>query len=88
MDTTIELAEAAARFLEIMDRVAAGETIFITRDARILAEIRPLQRTNSDEAAARIRALGERVAERNAHDAPWPAQGQSLRQVAHERRRR
>ena len=82
---TIGLAEAKARLSEMIDRVEAGETIIIARNSEPVAELRPLKRLTPAEAVARIRAIGKRVAKRNAGKAPWPAKGQRLRDVAHQR---
>jgi prevent-host-death family protein len=85
---TIGLAEAKARLSEMIDRVEAGETIVISRNALPVAELRPLRRLSPEEAVAKIRAIGKRVAKRNAGKPPWPGEGQSLREIAHKGHRR
>jgi len=88
MNVTIGLAEAKARFSEIVDRVQTGETIIIARNSEPVAELRPLRRPTPEETVARIRAIGRRVAKRNARKAHWPPRGRTLREVAHEGHRR
>lgn len=63
-DTVAPVAEASIRELrnhggEVMDRVAAGEHITITRDGKAVAELRPLPRPRATAAAlvARFRRL-------------------------------
>jgi prevent-host-death family protein len=85
---TIGLAEAKARLSEIIDRVEAGETIVIARNAEPVAELKPLRRLSAEEAVAKIRAIGKRIARRNASKPPWPPKGVRLRDVAHEGHRR
>jgi prevent-host-death family protein len=85
MNVTIGLAEAKARLSEIIDRVEAGETIVIARNTEPVAELRPLRRPTAEETIARIRAIGRRVAKRNARKRAWPGGGQSLREIAHQR---
>lgn len=87
MNTTIGLAEAKARLSEVLDRVEAGETIIIARNAEPVAELKPLRRLSPEEAVSRIRAIGKRVAKRNAKKAAWPPRGRTLRDVAHQRHR-
>ena len=41
---TVSLADAKARFSEIIDRVAAGETVCITRRGKPVAQIGPVDR--------------------------------------------
>jgi len=84
MKETIGLAEAKARLSEIVDRIECGETVLIARNGEPVAELRPLRRLTPEEAVARIREIGKRVANRNAGKPPWPPQGQSLRDIAHE----
>ncbi|MGC2407361.1 MAG: type II toxin-antitoxin system prevent-host-death family antitoxin [Candidatus Cybelea sp.] len=85
MSMTIGLAEAKARLSEIIDRVEAGETIVIARNAEPVAELRPLRRPTTEEAISRIQAIGRRIAKRNARKRAWPGGGKSLRDIAHER---
>ena len=87
MSVPIGLAEAKARLSELIDRVESGETIIISRNGGAVAELRPLQRVSPEEAAAKIRAIGKRVAKRNAKKAPWPPAGKSIRDIIHERHR-
>jgi prevent-host-death family protein len=88
MNRTIGLAEAKARLSEIIDRVEAGETVIIARNAQPVAELTPLRRPSPQETVAIIRAIGKRVARRNAAKAPWPSKGVRLRDIAHEGHRR
>jgi len=88
MNMTIGLAEAKARLSEIVDRVQAGETIVIARNSEPVAELRPVRRPTVEETVAQIRAIGRRVAKRNARKAPWPARGRALRAVAHQGHKR
>ncbi len=87
MSTTIGLADAKARLSEVIDRVEAGETVIISRNGNAVAEMRAVRPVSPEEAVARIRAIGKRVAKRNAGKAPWPPAGKSLREIAHERHR-
>jgi antitoxin (DNA-binding transcriptional repressor) of toxin-antitoxin stability system len=87
MIQTIGLADAKARFSEIVDRVEAGETVVISRNGDPIVEMRPLHRLSAAEAVEKIRAIGKRVAKRNAGKPAWPPEGESLRNVAHNRHR-
>lgn len=87
MSMTIGLADVKARLSEIVDRVQAGETIVISRNGDPVVEMRPLQRLSPAEAAAKIRAIGKRVAKRNEDKSAWPVESQSLRRAAHDRHR-
>lgn len=87
MNQTIGIAEAKARLSEVIDRVESGETIIIARNGSPVAELRPLGRVSPADAVKRIRAIGLRVAKRNRGKKPWPASGESLRNVAHDRHR-
>ena len=85
---TIGLAEAKAKLSEILDRVEAGESVVISRHGAPVAEIRPFKSPSVADTVARIRALRRRVAKRNAGKAPWPPEGTSWRDIAHEGHRR
>lgn len=85
MGMTIGLVDLKARLSEIVERVEAGEIIVISRNGNPVVEMRPLQRLAPAEAAAKVRAIGERVAKRNKGKAAWPPEGQSLRRIAHAR---
>ncbi len=87
MNQTIGIAEAKARLSEVIDRVESGETIIIARNGSPVAELRPLGPLSPADTAERIRAIGLRVAKRNKGKAPWPASGERLRDIAHDRRR-
>jgi len=59
--------DAKTRFGELLDRVARGEEIIITRHDRPVARIVPEGRPSLEqrrEAIARLRALSERIAAR------------------------
>jgi prevent-host-death family protein len=84
MSMTIGLAEAKAKFSEIVDRVESGETFVISRNGQAVAELRPVKRMTPAEAVARIRELQARISKRNAGKPPWPADGRRLREVMHE----
>jgi prevent-host-death family protein len=43
--TTVSLAEAQAHLLELLEKVAAGQEIVITRDDTPLAQILPIRKT-------------------------------------------
>lgn len=88
MNMTIGLAEAKARLSELVDRVEFGETVIIARNDQPVAELRPLRRLSPQQAVEKIRAIGKRVARRNASKAPWPPKGTRLRDVAHQGHRR
>lgn len=87
MTKTIGLADAKARFSEIVDRVEAGETVIISRNGDPVLEMRALHRLSSAEVVAKIREIGRRVAKRNAGKPAWPPEGERLRNVAHDRHR-
>jgi prevent-host-death family protein len=87
MSVTIGLAEAKARLSEVIDRVEGGETIVISRNGAPVAELRPLRRASPEETVKNIRAIAKRVAKRNKDKEPWPASGQSLRDIARSRHR-
>jgi prevent-host-death family protein len=87
VSVTIGLAEAKARLSEVIDRVETGETIIISRNGQPVAELRPLRRVSAEETVKRIRAIAKRVAKRNKDKEPWPADGRSLREIAHSRHR-
>lgn len=62
--------EAKTRFGKILERVARGEEIIITRHEKPVARIVPEGRGNLDEvrkAAAGLRALRQRIAVRMGH---------------------
>jgi prevent-host-death family protein len=88
MKMTIGLAEAKAKLSEILDRVESGETVVISRNGTPVAEIRPLKAPSVADTVARIRALRQRIAKRNAGKPPWPPEGKSWRDIAHEGHRR
>jgi prevent-host-death family protein len=84
METTIGVAEAKARLSEVIDRVEAGETIVIARNGEPIVELRSVRRRSPEETVQRIRAIAERVRKRNAGKNAWPADGRSLREIAHD----
>ena len=84
MKMTIGLAEAKAKLSEILDRVEAGESVVISRNGAPVAELRPFKTPAVADTVARIRALRRRIAKRNASKPPWPEEGRSWRDVAHE----
>jgi prevent-host-death family protein len=88
MGVTIGLAEAKAKLSELVARVEAGATIVISRNGAPVVEMRPVKPVSAKEAVARIRAIGARIAKRNAAKAAWPEQGRRLREIAHNRHRR
>jgi prevent-host-death family protein len=55
--TTISLAEAKARLSELVARVAAGETICITRRGKPVAQITPVQKPRKPIDVDALRAL-------------------------------
>ena len=85
---TIGLAEAKAKLSEIIDRVESGECVLISRNGAPVAEIRPFKPPSLADTVARIRALRRRIAKRNAGKPPWPPEGTSWRDIAHEGHRR
>jgi prevent-host-death family protein len=87
VNQTIGIAEAKARLSEVIDRVESGETIIIARNGAPVAELRPLGRVSPEDAVKRIRAIGLRVAKRNRGKQPWPHNGATLRDIAHDRHR-
>jgi prevent-host-death family protein len=87
MKMTIGLAEAKARFSEIIDRVVAGQTVVVMRSGKPAAEIRPLLPVNPKETVARIRAIRERVGRFQA-ERPEPKERPRLRDLAHKDHRR
>ncbi|MGA2394815.1 MAG: type II toxin-antitoxin system prevent-host-death family antitoxin [Candidatus Lustribacter sp.] len=84
MNETIGLADAKARLSELIDRVEAGETVIIARNGLPVAEVRPVRRVSPEDTVKKIRAIAKRVAKRNLGKAPWPQDGRSLRDVAHD----
>lgn len=69
--STYSTYEAKAKFSEIMRKVRAGESVFVSYRGREVAEIRPIDR--ADSAAERYRRLVERggiVPARDARAAP------------------
>jgi prevent-host-death family protein len=87
MSMTIGLADAKARLSELISRVESGERILIARNGEPVAELRAIKPVSDAEMVERIRALAKRVEKRNRGSRPWPPDGQSLRDVAHERHR-
>jgi prevent-host-death family protein len=83
MNMTIGLADAKARLSEVIDRVEAGETILIARNGQPVAELRPIRPVSPREAVERIRAIGKRVARRNAKKEPWPSGDRNARAKVH-----
>ncbi|MBV8155314.1 MAG: type II toxin-antitoxin system prevent-host-death family antitoxin [Candidatus Eremiobacteraeota bacterium] len=86
MNKTIGLAEAKAKFSEVIDRVVAGQTIVILRNGTPAAEIRPLAPVDPKETVARIKAIRKRVARYQAGQPP--ASRPRLRDLAHQDHRR
>ena len=86
MKSTIGLAEAKARFSEVVDRVVAGQRIVILRNGEPAVELRPVRSVAPEEVIDRIRMLRARIAERRA--APSPESHSTLRALAHKGHRR
>lgn len=84
MSLTIGLAEAKARLSEIIDRVEAGDTVVIARNGKPVAEVRPIERPTAAATVKKLRAIGRRVAKKNAGKDAWPPEGTTLRDIAHE----
>jgi prevent-host-death family protein len=84
MNETIDLADAKAHLSELIDRVEAGETVIIERNGLPVAEVRPVGGVSPEDAVKKIRAIAKRVSKRNLGMAAWPAEGRSLRDVAHD----
>jgi antitoxin (DNA-binding transcriptional repressor) of toxin-antitoxin stability system len=84
MKPTIGLAEAKARFSEVIDRVVAGQTIVISRNGAPAVEMRPVTPVPAGETVRRIRALRRRIAK-----SQGPVKtGVRLRELAHKGHRR
>jgi len=56
---TVGVTEARARFSELLDRVAGGETITITRRGVPVVVIRPVDQATKPEVREAISRLGE-----------------------------
>lgn len=81
---TIGLAEAKAKFSEVVERVVAGQTVVILRNGAPVVEIRAVTPVPASQTVERIRALRKRIAARAAGAKP---RGR-LRDLAHEGHRR
>jgi prevent-host-death family protein len=88
MQKSFDETEATARFSELVDRAKTGESLIILRNGAPVAELRPFKTPTVEETVARIRALGHRIAKRNAGKPSWPLDGKSWREVAHEGHKR
>jgi antitoxin (DNA-binding transcriptional repressor) of toxin-antitoxin stability system len=88
MRKTMNLADAKARFSEVVERAVAGQTTVILRNGMPVAEVRAIGDVDPKQTVARIRAIRERVAayqaERGESKTPRPRP----RALAHEGHRR
>ncbi len=82
MKQTIGLAEAKAKFSEVVERVRAGQTIVVLRNGEPAAEIRPVAPVPAAVTAERIKALRARIAARTGKP-PKAAKKGRLRELAH-----
>lgn len=63
----IAVAEAKARFSELLDRAQAGEAITITRHGRAVAQLVPAPESEEAAITRRTKAMGDWLAYRKEH---------------------
>jgi prevent-host-death family protein len=66
--TTVGVSEAKKHFAKLLERVAEGESITITRDGVPVAELRPVGRKNSRE---QVEEAVQAIKELRARQQPW-----------------
>ncbi len=83
MEKTIGVYEAKTHFSRLIDTVAQGERIVITRNGAPVAELRPIEpeRTSPEELVRQFKAF-QRSQTKNAGE--LRRRGESLRDLAHQ----